>query len=64
MTAVLDKTLIKQALRELIHEEPDTFKGFLKDILRESSEISEEEQFDALIQKNFQRFGETFRALA
>jgi hypothetical protein len=64
MTAVLDKTLIKQALRELIHEEPAMFKGFLKDILRESSEISEEEQFNALIQQNFQRFGETFRALA
>jgi uncharacterized protein (DUF2461 family) len=64
MTAVLDKTLIKQALRELIREEPATFKSFLKEILRESSEISEEEQFDALIQKNFQRFGETFRALA
>ena len=64
MTTVLDKTLIKQALRELIHEEPATFKGFLRDILRESSEMSEEEQFDALIQKNFQRFGETFKALA
>jgi uncharacterized protein (DUF2461 family) len=64
MTTVADKTLIKQALRELIQEEPATFRNFLKDILRESSEISEEEQFDALIKKNFKRFGETFKALA
>jgi hypothetical protein len=64
MTTVIDKTLLKQALRELIHEEPVTFKNILKDILKESSEITEDEQFDVLINKNFQRFGETFRALA
>ncbi len=64
MTTVADREIIKQALRELIHEEPATFKGFLKDILKEASENSEEEHFKALIQKNFQRFGETFKALA
>jgi hypothetical protein len=64
MTTVIDKTLLKEALRELIREEPVTFKNILKDILKESSEISEDEQFDVLINQNFQRFGETFRALA
>jgi hypothetical protein len=64
MATVMDKEMIKQALRELIHEEPSTFRDLLKDILKEASEASEEEQFNTLIQKNFQRFGETFKALA
>jgi nucleoside diphosphate kinase len=63
MTAVLDKEIVKKALRELINEEPQTFKAILKDILNEQSENSDE-QFEKLIQRNFKRFDATFKALA
>jgi hypothetical protein len=63
MTVVVDKNIVKEALRELIHEEPDTFKKLLKEILAEQTP-SEEDDFERLLQKNFQRFDATFRALA
>ncbi len=62
MTAILDKELIKNALRELINEEPDTFKTILKEVLNEQS--IDNVQFEQLIQKNFKRFDATFNALA
>lgn len=58
MTAVLDKEIVKDALRELISEEPETFKKLLKEVL------NEDEEFEQLIKKNFTRFEATFKALA
>ena len=63
MTAVLDKKVIKEALRELISEEPETFKNLLKEILNEQTS-SLDSEFEHLIQKNFTRFEATFKALA
>lgn len=63
MTTVLNKEVVKEALRELIQEEPDVFKTMLKEILSEEQGISDEE-FEQLLKKNFDRFGDTFRALA
>lgn len=63
MTTVINKEIVKEALRELIHEEPDIFKAILKEILSEEQDIPDEE-FDQLLKKNFERFGDTFRALA
>lgn len=63
MTAVVDKEMVKNALRELINEEPETFKAILKDILHEESSNTED-KFERLIQKNFKRFEATFKALA
>lgn len=63
MTTVVDKDIVKEALRELIHEEPAIFKSMLKDILSEEQDDSNEE-FERLLKKNFERFDETFRALA
>lgn len=60
MTTVLDKNIVKEALRELIHEEPATFKSFLREIFTEN----QDDEFEQLIQKNFERFDETYRALA
>jgi uncharacterized membrane protein YheB (UPF0754 family) len=60
MTTVLDKNIVKEALRELIHEEPATFKSFLREIFTEK----QDDEFEQLIQKNFERFDETYRALA
>jgi len=63
MATVVDKNIIKEALRELIQEEPATFKALLREILAEGQSVADDE-FDRLLQKNFERFGDTFRALA
>ncbi len=63
MTTVLDKDIVKQALRELIREEPATFRTLLKEVFVEE-QISRKEKFDQLLKKNFQRFDKTYRALA
>ena len=63
MATVLDKETVKEALRELIHEEPSTFKTLLKEILTEEKS-SNNEEFDQLLKENFERYGDTFRALA
>ena len=63
MTATLDKNIVKEALRELIQEEPETFKKLLKEVLAEET-ASVSDEFEQLVQKNFQRFDATFRALA
>jgi hypothetical protein len=63
MTAVLDKKLVKDALRELITEEPKTFIKLLREVLSEET-LNEDNEFEQLIKKNFTRFEATFKALA
>lgn len=63
MDAAIDKTMLKEALRELIQEEPDTFRNMLREIFTVSKN-QEDDEFEQLIQRNFQRFDDTFRALA
>lgn len=63
MTVVLDKEIVKDTLRELITEEPDTFKKLLKEVLSEEP-LNEDEEFEQLIKKNLTRFEATFKALA
>ncbi|AYQ32708.1 hypothetical protein [Runella sp. SP2] len=64
MTAVLDKSIVKQALRELIQEEPELFKNMLLETAIEEAKTSQDADFEALIRKNFNRYEETFKALA
>lgn len=64
MTAVLDKNIVKQALRELIQEEPELFKKMLLETAIEEAKTSQDADFEALIRKNFDRYEETFKALA
>ncbi|MEA5458880.1 hypothetical protein VB796_07520 [Arcicella sp. LKC2W] len=91
MTAIVNKNMVKEALRELIDEESVTLKNtlisifinnpnhtsdkeleFLNSFLKNLNEIQNREEhtpnsddeFEKLIDKNFERFGETFRALA
>ncbi len=64
MTAVLDKSIVKQALRELIQEEPELFKKMLLETAIEEAKTSQDTDFEALIRKNFNRYEETFKALA
>ncbi|MEZ0538277.1 hypothetical protein [Fibrella arboris] len=64
MTKVVDKGLVKEALRELIQEEPELFRSMLKGLLTETTNTVDDVEFNQLMQHNFQRFDATFRALA
>ncbi|MDF7822207.1 hypothetical protein P1X15_31625 [Runella sp. MFBS21] len=64
MAAVLDKNIVKQALRELIQEEPELFKKMLLETAMEEVKTSQDADFEALIRKDFNRYEETFKALA
>ena len=55
--------MVKEALRDLIREEPAIFKSIVKEVLTENG-LDEDGEFDRLLKKNFERFDETFRALA
>ena len=64
MTAVLDKSIVKQALRELIQEEPELFKKMLLETVIKAAKTLQDADFEALIRKNFNRYEETFKVLA
>ncbi|TAE39463.1 MAG: hypothetical protein EAZ70_05380 [Runella slithyformis] len=64
MTAVLDKNVVKQALRELIQEEPELFKKMLIETVVEEVKTSQDADFEVLVRKNFNRYEATFKALA
>lgn len=67
---IVDNEAIKQALIELIQEEPELIRNLLKEVVvsrnapvGDEAVISDEE-FDRYTAENFQRFDATFRALA
>ena len=62
MTAIVDKEMLKDALRELLVEDTGTFKKNFKEIL--SEEKDDNEEFNHFLKANFKRFDATFRALA
>jgi hypothetical protein len=62
MTTVIDKAVLKEALRELIIEDSETFKKYLKEALNEFR--NDDDEFEILIKQNFKRFDATFKALA
>ena len=63
MATVLDKETVEEALRELIHEEPATFKTLLREIFIEEKPGNDGE-FDQFLKDNLEKYGDTFRALA
>ena len=62
MEAVLDKEIVKKALKELMAEDLSSFKQILKEVIAES--FDEDEEFENLIKKNFKKYEATYRALA
>jgi hypothetical protein len=67
MSNAIDKNMLKEALRELIQQEPATFKNILKEILNEEAQLTENEldaKAEILLRKNFNRYADTFKALA
>jgi len=63
MPQVIDKSKLKAEIKSLLQNEPDSFKRLLKEIMEEM-DLSSDQQFDDLLKQNFNRFGDTFRALA
>ncbi len=63
MATVLDKEIVKEALRELIYEDKSLFRDLLKDVFNIKNTVDDDE-FNELLKKNFMRFDETFRALS
>ncbi|MFC3811621.1 hypothetical protein [Lacihabitans lacunae] len=63
MMSTAEKATLKETLRELIKEEHSVLKDIVREILAEM--ITEKEvDFDVLLKNNFDRFDETFKALA
>jgi hypothetical protein len=60
MTAIIDKNMLKQALRELIHEEPDFFKQLLAEIYSDLKK----EHLEKIVNEDFKEYGDVFKALA
>ncbi len=61
MTAITEINILKNALIKLKKEEPIVFNSLMKDLIEEDEK---DQEFDLLIQKSFDRFGDTYRALA
>ncbi len=61
MTAITEINILKNALIKLKKEEPIVFNSLMKDLIEEDEK---DQEFDLLIQKSFDRFGDIYRALA
>lgn len=71
MTTVLDKNVVKEALRDLIREEPAIFKSIIREVLTEDGPGQDEESIKArrqrleeIVKEDFDEYGEVFKALA
>lgn len=61
MNTEIDKNIIKEYLKEIIEENPTLLKNALREIVSESNNST---LFDQFLQKNFEEYEETFKALA
>lgn len=62
MSSLKDKTIVKEALKEIINEDPQFFKQLLVNLLKDDTITKEE--LESSVKKNFKRFDATFKALA
>jgi hypothetical protein len=63
MTAVLDKSMIEKALKELAIQEPDYVNNLFKQI-QEDLKTAKRKQLEAIVKEDFEEYGEVFKALA
>jgi len=61
MTAITEIHILRNVLIKLKKEEPILFNSLIKDGIEENEN---DDEFDLLIQKSFNRFGDTYRSLA
>ncbi len=62
METILDKEIVKKALKELMVEDLGFFKQILKEVV--SDTMDDDAEFENLIKKNFKKYDATFKALA
>ena len=62
MATTLEKERLKETLREIIQEDPIWFKSIIKEIIQEMNENDPE--FELLLKRNFDKYDQTFKALA
>lgn len=63
----LEKETMKQALREIIHEDKDLFKAMMRELLEEEAKASapgRQDKVDTIIERDFKRYENVFKALA
>jgi len=61
MTAITEIHILRNVLIKLKKEEPILFNSLIKDVIEENEN---DDEFDLLIQKSFNRFGDKYRSLA
>jgi len=61
MTAITEINILRNVLIKLKKEEPILFNSLIKDVIEENEN---DDEFDLLIQKSFNRFGDKYRSLA
>lgn len=66
----VDKAMVKEVIREMFQEDRTLFKSIIKEILIENQVIISDEQaerhmrLEAIVEEDFQKYDEVFRALA
>ena len=70
MTALVDEKTFKKVLFELMIEQPDYFKNLFRQIINEktgsssNAEVERLKELNKIIDEDFARFDDVFRALA
>ncbi len=62
MTAVIDKKILKEALRELFIEEPDYISELLTEVNAEQK--SKKQRLLEIVKEDFEEYDSVFKALA
>ncbi len=63
MTAVLDKSMIEKALKDLAVQEPDYVSDLLKHI-GEDLKIAKRKRLEEIVKEDFEEYETVFKALA
>jgi hypothetical protein len=63
MSAPIDKTLLKESLKELTILEPNFVKELIKELANDLV-INRKNLLDQIINEDFEEYGEVFKALA
>lgn len=63
MTQVIDRESLLVALRDLVREDPNTFKSLIKEA-DENIEKQKKERLEQIINEDFAEYDDVFRALA
>ena len=63
MTAIIDKVLLKQSLKELALQEPEFVVGLIQELEQELKN-TKRQRLEDIINEDFKEYAEVFKALA